>query len=1231
MAIKLPDDIKLMASERMDDTDEGGGRMTGNEIVGGQTNNIFPDISRLDRTYGRVSLRKVYAACLSDNQDTYYGAHVIITDPPDDPNVKCTIFTTDSSTDRRFDAQDKVESFIIEGGKYIGYLWGTHLEGMRTLSIVQPIDQPPPEVGDVLCLKESDYRQFVRILEQSYDDKTFQIAWGNQTVSVRRRIVTVKISPQLKYDFHGADISPLTFPSCPSEIKRTVPTDRTDFYGVATLIEAANEGDLTVHVDSIFNEIVPAGRAETALPDATLTSEIGTGFEDALGNVYISVSGNIQSGYRVELGRPIKPSSLSVRLGSHTPWQDDGHGNLLMGDNIEGYVEYKEGIIELNNPSITGSGTIAITFTQATLRTKVAYSDSVLVTINNQSFTWIFSLYPLPEKGSVIVDFRSQQRWYRMIDDGNGSLKPLIEGTGAGTIDYTTGTVTLSTQALPDIDSEILIYWNHPAEQYEETIGGDDLLYFEIETQNKGIARNSLTITWEVDGQQKTATDDGSGNLTGDATGKVSYSDGLIWLTPLVLPDPGVEFTVEYNYGDPIVETFSAPARDGNGWLNLQLSNTPIAEHTVKVEFQACTDYMKSRTSSYTHDYFYKYAWHRPETTSEKRGFSYTADLKACVTAFWYDDGSGKLVSPDGTVTNSNIDYTSGTVSFLPDFNARFRFFAGVSSESNYSEAYKKYRSGGTTYYQDQYGWTNSWKYNTLTTANLTCVFPPEGIVKVSYYSTDGANFASETVTPNLMIDVSSGYRRRIVDGGLIFFLDDSMYWLSKGQIYRYIEGTIDIEGVGTCDTMTGDVCLQSWGIKNRDTNIIGAVKSTIDVYPVTELTFRVPGVVKPTSLILNITYIDGQNEIVTADATGEINGSRVVGYINYNTGVVKLWFGEWLSPASDYVNEEWYDPENVNENDEVWAPFAIDVEAFRYSAVLYSYIPFDPEIIGLDPTRLPPDGRVPIFRDGFVAVVHNTKSEQLPNDLQPGQQIQLSRGNLTYCDLYDYNGVYVDPNLYTVDLVNGIITMADPLDLSEYTQPLTAIHRIEDMKRISRVDISGRITFSSPLENSYTANDTYVSSALICGNGDLQGRVINVFDQKTWTGEWSDSRIGDPCTANYNTVDYPITTTNKGAIKERWAIIFTSSTDFKVVGETVGEIAYGNTATDCAPINPATGVPYFYIRHEGWGSGWASGNVLRFNTEAAHYPIWCVRTILPGKATYEEDSFTLQIRGDAH
>ena len=113
-----------------------------------------------------------------------------------------------------------------------------------------------------------------------------------------------------------------------------------------------------------------------------------------------------------------------------------------------------------------------------------------------------------------------------------------------------------------------------------------------------------------------------------------------------------------------------------------------------------------------------------------------------------------------------------------------------------------------------------------------------------------------------------------------------------------------------------------------------------------------------------------------------------------------------------------------------------------------------------------------------------------------------------------------------------------------------------------------------------------------------------------------------------YDTL-YPITTKNRGAAEEQWALIFTSNTQFRIVGKAAGQIGTGDITTDCSPNNPATATPYFTLRALGWGSGWSAGNVLRFNTAAANYPTWLARTVLQGPATALNDSFQIQIRGD--
>lgn len=138
-------------------------------------------------------------------------------------------------------------------------------------------------------------------------------------------------------------------------------------------------------------------------------------------------------------------------------------------------------------------------------------------------------------------------------------------------------------------------------------------------------------------------------------------------------------------------------------------------------------------------------------------------------------------------------------------------------------------------------------------------------------------------------------------------------------------------------------------------------------------------------------------------------------------------------------------------------------------------------------------------------------------------------------------------------------------------------------------------------------------------------------FTQNTWVNVFSDAPVGGSPSSTYNFATYPLIVTDKSCIQERWAIVFTSATAFRVIGESVGQIGVGDINTDTAIINPTTGQPYFTLKALGWGGGWSAGNVLRFNTAAANYPIWLARTVLQSVPSGASDSFRLQIRGDVN
>jgi len=296
-----------------------------------------------------------------------------------------------------------------------------------------------------------------------------------------------------------------------------------------------------------------------------------------------------------------------------------------------------------------------------------------------------------------------------------------------------------------------------------------------------------------------------------------------------------------------------------------------------------------------------------------------------------------------------------------------------------------------------------------------------------------------------------------------------------------------------------------------------------------------------------------------------------------------------------------------------------------RYSAISEVTTVLDANILGADTTRLPQNGKIPIFRNGSVIVVHNTQTIPAATYTN-GQTVDMGRTRINAVTIRNSAGAVVPKaGRYSFVPLTGILTF---INVDGLSQPLTIEHRIEDMLLATDVNLTGDIKTNMGVSHDFATSGSYVSSALLIGN--MQGRVTQPFDQQTWTDVWSNAIIGSPTLSNYNHAAFPITTTNLGAQEERWLCLFTSSISYKVIGETMGQIAIGLTTEDCAPVNGATDSPYFVIDHRGWGGGWAVGNVLRFNTHAANYPIDLIRTVKQGTPSTVSDNFHLIVRGNA-
>lgn len=519
-----------------------------------------------------------------------------------------------------------------------------------------------------------------------------------------------------------------------------------------------------------------------------------------------------------------------------------------------------------------------------------------------------------------------------------------------------------------------------------------------------------------------------------------------------------------------------------------------------------------------------------------------------------------------------------------------------------------------------------SYVFQGYTNVQVSSLYPVGGSnVGLSYIAASSPDTKSETHSFIPTVDIVPTNTEQLTPNALRLHVGSKVLVDKNGTLYQDVAADTGIgTNVGSVDYVSGLATLTSLpagtNAVTRKACVVTSGSMVVD-----NIAFRTASApLRTGSLTVQFKPNSAAAiQTVTSNNDGSFTSTYLRGSVDFNTGIVRLNFGQYVVAAGN-ESEWWYDAAKVLPNGNIFKPVPVVASSIRYAAVAFSYIPLDKNILGIDPVRLPLDGRVPVFRAGDVAVVHHTDS--LSVSTATGVVRNVGRDRLSRVWLYDEgnNDAMVATAQYTTDLDIGTVTITDNTGL---VGPVRIEHRIEDMALISDVQINGLVTFSRQISHDYPLG-SFLSSALVYG--DLQARTTTPYDQQTWTNVWSDSLIGNDTTAAFNNALYPIAVTNDGAITERWALIFINTTTVRIIGESVGEIAQLPIAGVIAPNNPATGKPYFTIQALGWGGGWATGNVLRFNSVGAGAPLWIARTTAQGAASGQSDKFSVQIRGDA-
>ena len=513
----IADDLHFYAAERMTDLESSGGYSSSDEVLDNIDNNVFPDIASGDRIGGRTHLRKIHAAVRSGDTDVYMASRVFIASVPDDPNVTVGLLVTGNSADTR---QDALEALYTEAQQDINTnlrLYQNYNAGETTISVYHFTGQSTPfigynisnysrlAVGRLLMLEDEagDAVQYVKITSISFSSI---LIGGYQTA-------TITFAPPLRATFRGefkgisgADAEYQT----PTQIytTRSVPMGH-GIYGITPLSLPADEGDIEVSVDTV--EIPVAPTLYEILDASVKPSSVPV----QASKVVAAVNGRIQA---TTLDPMPDLETISVRL-------PDGKtfSGLYFGDLFT---------VSGTSISILLPTANAISIEQLGTHQSVYLDNTNIIgfTLNNVDDGVV--------PGTVMLRMAYGSTSQTFMDNGSGAFSGGLTHaaiTFTGTINYSTGVISLTFSA--NFATQISVHnyrylstWQKILWTYGDTLTGSTVFNILL---SPDLVPGSLQVTANTvdDGELLTVDDDAAGALTGDATGTITYSTGLMTIT----------------------------------------------------------------------------------------------------------------------------------------------------------------------------------------------------------------------------------------------------------------------------------------------------------------------------------------------------------------------------------------------------------------------------------------------------------------------------------------------------------------------------------------------------------------------------------------------------------------------------------------------------------------------------------------------------------------------------
>lgn len=236
-------------------------------------------------------------------------------------------------------------------------------------------------------------------------------------------------------------------------------------------------------------------------------------------------------------------------------------------------------------------------------------------------------------------------------------------------------------------------------------------------------------------------------------------------------------------------------------------------------------------------------------------------------------------------------------------------------------------------------------------------------------------------------------------------------------------------------------------------------------------------------------------------------------------------------------------------------------------------------------------------IQDGWLHISSHYKTGQTAGSgVLPGASVTFSSGAWQTAG---HDGDTVYPN--GIWLGNGVVATDDGSGTEEWL-------KIADTNPpFTYSGTTATVALADPVLHAYATATTYAAG---CVQGADLLPVISGITPTTSAGTENNA--------------LPIVGDNKGTVAEDVTITFTSASAFSASGTVSGNLGTGSVGSAFAPVNPASGTPYFTIPANHFTGTWASSDTLEFTTTPAAMPVWMKEVVPAGTAHESNNLFNL-------